>query len=211
MSQGVRWVAAACAVGLCVGAELAAATTEDPPSPFGRPARRRADAREGVIRTSDGGIHVGRVYLIRGRKYRIWLADEKRFADVPPQVVASVVQEPVEEHMEREWRWKEHASDEKLYTGRAYPWRRYRTVLTIKDSDRELAGEASGVVYLEPAEGDARKFFLYVRQKGDYGDKLEDLVYVRRIEYGAEAVERARKELEKRAEDEADPEGADEG
>ena len=83
--------------------------------------------------------------------------------------------------MEKEWRWKENANDEKVYTGREYPMRELETVLHLKDG-RTLTGPLTTLIYVANANGDQR-FLLHKRQKGDPGMKLADLVYVKLVDF----------------------------
>ncbi|MHC4715011.1 MAG: hypothetical protein ACYTAN_17350, partial [Planctomycetota bacterium] len=85
-----------------------------------------------------------------------------------------------EEWEEPFWYWKESGSDEKVYTGKTYPVRKYRTSVTFTDK-RKITGTLSGLVYLETENGEKKAYTLYERQKGREGQKPEDLVYVKSI------------------------------
>ena len=97
--------------------------------------------------------------------------------------------------MEKQWKFKEAASDEKMYTGRAYPAREYLYKVTLEDG-RTLTGPASGIVYVQPestsadsTSAEAKRFVLHKRDKGELDAQLPSLVYVRWVKLGKEAFQ----------------------
>ncbi len=188
-------LAMAIAVG---GAALQAA---EPPAinPFGPAPTQREDAYPGYVEMSDGSIHPGDVYLTRDVRLKIFDRDMQRQREVPLRVVKLIECGIVREWMEKEWKFKEAASAEKMFTGREYPAREYLHRITLKD-DRQIVGPLAGIVYLQPfrytpsgpaqyrTAPETKKFILYKRQKGEIGDKLKALVYVKQIKLGEEAL-----------------------
>jgi hypothetical protein len=93
--------------------------------------------------------------------------------------------------MEKEWRFKENANDEKVFTGREYSAREYLHTITLKDG-REITGPLSGVIYVDPYDdGKTEKLLMHKRQKGPVDSKLQSLVYLRKVELGEKAMQEA--------------------
>lgn len=173
---------------------------EEPPAlnPFGKVGVEREDQFPGYIEMSDGSIHCGMIYLTRDK--RLQINDEKmqRQREIPLNVIQQIECKVKREWMEKEWKFKELAKDEKMYTGRSYPAREYDHVVTLQDG-RTIEGGLSGVVYLQPQIYDpqrpneyrpaveAQKFLLHKRDKGEVGDELKSLKYVKLIKLGEEA------------------------
>jgi hypothetical protein len=169
-----------------------AAAGGDPPElkPFGPAAgaSERKDAVPGYIELSDGTIRVGRIFLTRDARLRIFDARTERQRDVPLQTVRRLDCTIQREWLEPEWRFKENANDEKIFTGRSYPAREYRHAITLSDG-RKLEGPLSALVYVAPENGgEPEKFLLHKRDKGPVGTTLASLVYVRSIRLGDEAL-----------------------
>ena len=161
----------------------------------------RDDAVAGYLEMSDGVIHVGRFYLTKDKRLELYDSNVKRQRQIPLNVLKSIDCEIEKEFYEKEWRFKELASNEKYYTGREYPAREYVHTLTLKDS-RKILGPLSGIVYMESLDekekSEPAKFLLHKRDKGEYGTKLRDLKYVKSIHFGDEAVEIGKTKQKKR-------------
>jgi len=178
----------------------------EPPAinPFGPRPREREDALPGYVELSDGSVFPGRVYLTRDVRLRIYDEALQRQREVPLRVIKRIECKVKREWMEKEWRFKQAASAEKVYTGREYPAREYVHVITLHD-DRTIEGPLSGVVYVQPymsSPGEQspyrpgpqpRKFLLHKRDKGPVGSELKSLVYVKVIELGEEALSEGRR------------------
>ncbi len=197
-------VALLSAVLLCFG--FGEAPANEPPviSPFGRTPTEREDSVPGYVELSDGKVVPGMVYLTRDHRLTIYDSQIERQRMVPLRVVKRVECKVQKEWMERQWRFRELASDEKVTTGRTYPAREYEHTITLND-DRTITGPLSGVVYVQPLGYQpeqpgayrtfvkAEKFILHKRDKGEIGEKPADMVYVKRIELGPEALEEGKK------------------
>ncbi len=173
---------------------------DDPPAidPFGPRAAGRDHAVPGYLELSDGTVHPGRLYLTRETKLRIFDDAQKRFREIPLEAVQRLDCTAVKEWNEKEWRFKENASDEKVYTGRTYPVREYTHALTLADG-LTIRGPLSAIVYLEPAAGgEAERYLLHQRDKGEPGTELKALTYVRGIRLGEKALEEGKKKAPKR-------------
>jgi len=207
---------------VAIAASRAQLQAAEPPAinPFGpRPSpTQREDARPGYVELSDGTIHPGHLYLTRDVRLKIFDREMERQREVPLRVVKRIECGVVREWMEKEWKFKELASSEKMYTGREYPAREYLHRITLKD-DRQIIGPLAGVVYVQPyrytpsgpaVHHDApkpEKFVLYKRHKGEIGEDLKSLVYVKEIRLGKEAYDEGYRKASERQKEPANKPG----
>lgn len=160
---------------------------DDPPNPFAAPAAAtRTDAFAGTMVLSDGKEIKGKMYLTRDHDFKIYDESKEAFRDVPLRVVDQVQSKVVKEWNEAEWRFSAGADKRKVYTGRRYPARIFIHELKLKRGD-SIRGPLQAVVYVEPEQRDGSfgkpvRYLLHKRQKGDFGQKLDELIYVDRIE-----------------------------
>lgn len=153
----------------------------------------RDDAVEGCVELSDGAIRPGWIYLTRDKRLKLYDDQARRQREIPLQAVAKIECRVKREWMEREWKFKETTSDEKIYTGRTYPAREYLHTITLKDG-RTVAGPLAAIVYVQSiGKPEAERFLLNKRNKGDLGQDLKSLVYVKRIRFGKEAMQSGEK------------------
>ena len=159
----------------------------EPPNPFAATRPQRKDAVHGVIELSNGKKIRGQIYLTRGHYLHIYDPEKEKFRDVPLRAAKQVRCLIEKEWMEKEWRFKENANDEKVYTGREYPARIYVHEIELKRGGK-IRGPLAGVIYIRPdpepgksAPAKPIRFLLHKRHKGDFGQSLKDLVYVKRI------------------------------
>lgn len=170
-----------------------AAVADEPPAinPFGNRSNEREDAVPGFVEMSDGAIHPGRIYLTRDARLQIYDRELKRRREAPLRVVEKIECQVVKQWMEKEWRFKENASNEKFYTGRTYPAREYEHTTTLHDG-RTIKGPLSALMYVQPDNGGTPlKLILHHRDKGEIGSDLESLKYVRFVKFGDEAFQEA--------------------
>ena len=168
---------------LCWAAHATFASDADKPiNPF----RRRTDRWKGEavpckLFFSNGKKLEGLCALTHGKGFKIFDRAKSEYREVPLKLVAEVKCEIEKEWMEKMWRWKEEGSDVKVYTGKAYPVRKY--VHTIKLVTGEvIKGDMAGVIYFLPKDAKKRKKFEYhKRNKGKIGQTLKDMVYFSRI------------------------------
>ena len=173
------------------------ARCQEPPAvnPFATRDKTRPDAVPGYVELSDGTILPGQIYLTRDARLKIFDGEQQRNRDVPLQAAKRIECKVEREWMEKEWRFKENANDEKVFTGRSYPAREYVHRITLQ-GDRTIEGTLSGIVYVQ-AEGsndrEAKRFLLHERDKGPPGSELKSLSYVRVIELGNKALEEGKR------------------
>ena len=180
---------------------LGMAAADEPPAlnPFAKPpSAEREDAIAGYVELSDGSMHPGLIYLTREKRLKIYDDKVQRQREVPLQAVQQIDCTVKKEWIEKEWRFKESANDEKVYTGRSYPTRECLYTITLRDG-RTIAGPLSAIVYVrakppesagadqERPQAEPAQFVLHKRDKGELNADLASLVYVKRIKLGDEA------------------------
>lgn len=181
---------------------------DDPPviNPFGRASSVREDAVPGYVELSDGSVHPGQIYLTRDKRLQVYDEKLQHQREIPLTAVKQVECVIKKEWMEKQWKFKEAANDEKMYTGRTYPAREYLHKVTLEDG-RTITGPASGIVYVQPPEqasaepsnAEARRFVLHKRDKGELDAQLPSLVYVRWVKLGKEALQEGLRKAADRA------------
>jgi hypothetical protein len=177
------------------------AAAEPPPiNPFGSTTAQREDAIPGYVELSDGSIHPGQIYLTRDKRLKIVDEQSERQREVPLSAVKQIDCTIKKEWLEKEWKFKELTKDEKMYTGRSYPVREYEHTIRLNDG-RTISGGLSEIVYVQPIvdnsvksdasrpEIKAEQFILNKRNKGEIGEDLHSLVYVKSIKLGKDAYE----------------------
>ena len=144
------------------------------------------------------------IYLTRDKRLKISDEQSQRQREIPLSAVKQIDCTIKKEWMEKEWKFKELTKDEKMYTGRSYPTREYEHTITLQDG-RTISGELSAIVYVQPgddstanprvsrSETKAEQFILNKRNKGEIGQDLQSLVYVKSIKLGKEAYEEGKK------------------
>ena len=199
MTKIFIWVAITSGMMLC-NVRIASAQEPPPINPFGSKTTQREDAVPGYLELSDGSIRPGQIYLTRDK--RLIIADEQlqRQREIPLSAVKQINCTIKKQWMEKEWKFKETTKDEKMYTGRSYPVREYEHTITLHDG-RTVSGGLSAIVYVQPADNNPAKsdasrseskveqYILNKRNKGEIGEDLQSLVYVKSIKLGKEAFE----------------------
>jgi len=176
---------------------------EKPANPFaaGEEGGVRKDAVPGYVELSTGAKVPGHIFTTRAKRVKIFNLQKKIYEYVPVPAMRKIETLVEWERMEKEWRFKEAGSPEKVYTGRSYPARKFAYRLTLLGG-HTITGHILGQpLYLaRPSrasgssdEGKTDRFVLHDRQKGPLDTTLEDLVYIRSVTLGREAYEEATK------------------
>lgn len=129
-----------------------------------------------AVSTSDGKSASGLLYTTLGKPLKIYDRAKEKFVSFTLKEISRIDVAVEIEKEEPYWYWKESGSDEKVYTGKSYPWRKYVTTVTFPGG-KKITGTLSGLLYLEK-NGKKTRHILYERQKGKEGQKPKDLVYV---------------------------------
>ena len=184
--------------GLLLACGTRTAAADEPPAlnPFGQIKTAREDAIPGYVEMSDGRIFVDNVYMTRDKRIKIYDEKAERQRELPLRVIAQIQAKMVKEGIEKEWRFKELALDEKLYTGRTYPWRQYLHTVTLKDG-KTITGEVAEVFFVQPIvfnadeplanrpdDSEPIRVVIHMKDKGDFGAELKSMKYVKLIKLG---------------------------
>ena len=151
----------------------------------------RKDAVPGYVELSTGAKVPGRIFTTRAKRVKIYNLQKKIYEHVPVPAMRKIETVVEWERMEKEWRFKEAGSPEKVYTGRSYPARKVAYRLTLLGG-HTITGHILGQPLYLAREGKTDRFVLHDRQKGPLATTLEDLVYIKSIVLGQEAYEEAK-------------------
>lgn len=170
-------------------------------SPFAQgrgAAPTRRDAVPGYAELSTGLKVPGRIYTTRAKRLKIYHLDRQAYEYVPVPACRRIQAVVEWARLERQWRFKEAGSTEKVHTGKAYPVRSLAWRLTLRNG-HEIVGHILGQPLYVEHHGKRERFILHKRQKGTLGQTLEDLVYLDRVEFGPKPYNRAVRELAEKA------------
>jgi hypothetical protein len=141
----------------------------------------RTDALPGALELSDGTVLAGGLYTTRGKAWSVYDDKTKRWRRVPFAAVLSITAVVVEEKLEPRWRWKAMGVPERVYTGETYPTRRYLWRFVLPDGS-EITGPVKGQpLWIALGDKTFGPFVLHERYRGKVGQKLGDLIYIRKI------------------------------
>jgi hypothetical protein len=140
------------------------------------------EARAGVITMSDGKTIRGKIATTSEKPIRVWVEAQKDYTDVPLSMIDKAEAEVVWERVEKEWNFKESGSDIKVYSGRTYPARETKYKLTLTDCTT-VDGGIVAPLYVTTDDGKTKTCVLYKRDKGQIGQTLADLPYVKSVTF----------------------------
>jgi hypothetical protein len=133
--------------------------------------------RAGVITMSDGSTINGRITTTEEKPLRVWDEQEKQYKDVPFSLVKSIEAEVLWERDEQEWHFKASGSDVKEFSGKTYPARETKYKVTMTDGQIVDGGVVAPLFV-----GD-KTYVLHKRDKGEVGQTLGQLVYVKNVTF----------------------------
>ncbi len=149
------------------------------PSVFTQPGDN--PSKPGTLVLSNGEKYSGPLSTTPEQPFRVFDEEKKDYFDVPLSTVKSMKAVVLWERQEREWKFKASGSDQKEYSGKTYPARETQYTITLQDG-RTLTGSLAAPIYVQ-TPGGQRLFVLHKRDKGAVGQSLDDLVYVREVEF----------------------------
>ncbi len=138
------------------------------------------DADLAVVTLSSGERHDGAFSLTEGRRLEIFDAGKSRRIRIESSEIARLSTTVEEEKMEQAWMFKEESDHTKIKLPWKYPLRRLVTEVTLVSGDT-IKGRVVGCVFYLEKEDERKRFILTADQKGEKGQTLEDLVYVKEI------------------------------
>lgn len=140
-----------------------------------------ADSRPGVITLSDGRVVSGKLSTTLRQPLRVWDKQKQQYQDVPFSMIRAIEARVISQSQEKQWAFVESGSDAKQYSGRVYPVRQTEYAVTLKDGTIVTGGVAAPI-YLESKDG-REIFILHKNDKGEIGQSLVDLVYVKTVRF----------------------------
>ena len=174
-----------------------------------RAGRDERDGRvRGTIELSDGKSETGRLSLTADIGMTFYDTAAKEWREVGMDELSRIDARPGAEELDKEWRWKEAGRDEKVYTGRARPRRWLDHDVTLADGTRFTGHIKGTLIYIETdpepeadkkAEAEAtrgdrtparrperarpvkKRIVIRQYQRGDWGQTLKDLIYIKSI------------------------------
>lgn len=177
-----------------------AASAQGPVDPFGRSARSREprDAAWGTLILSDGSSFEGWIHLTPNRRLRMFDDTRKEPVHFRLDQLKELRVQVARNRLEKEWRFKESASDEKVHTGVEYARKDFDAVAVLAGGKERALNIALGQpVFVAPPEGRRRRFVLrpYLRGQADVPlDKLVHIAWVAFHEPGEGPDEKRRAE-----------------
>jgi len=180
-------------------------------NPFGRTWKPPEEARPGTIYFSNDRKVSGLIYSTRGKPLRIFDEKLNKNVDVYIPEILTIQTVVEDEKMEDDWRWLEAASDKKVYTGKKYPRREYGVIITLRKKDKKgkhyrFSGHMSAPIYvLENEKKKPVRFELHKGHKGEIGQTLKGLVYIKKIDFSKKPKDEQEKEGRKQKSSSNDP------
>ncbi len=137
--------------------------------------------RQATMTLSDGRQITGRFATTSGQPVRVYDPEKKDYRDVPYVLIRSLEAKVLWERMQEEWHFKDSGSDIREFNGKSYPVHELHYILTLSNG-QTVTGVVVTPLYLEHPDGD-KLFALHKRDKGQIGQTLKDLVYVKKVEF----------------------------
>jgi hypothetical protein len=138
------------------------------------------DADRATVTLSSGERHEGAFSFTEGRKLELYDAQKSKRIRIDAAEIARVSVTVEEEKLEQGWMFKEESDHTKIKLPFKYPLRRLVTEVTLVSGD-VLKGRVIGCVFYLETESDRKRFFFTSDQKGEKGQALQDLVYVKEV------------------------------
>ncbi len=162
-------------------------------SSFGRPLLAFASlvlaagcwSADGSVTFSDGTVWSGSIALASGAKLQ--LHDGKALRTLDPAQVAELVFAPRSESMERAFSMPEPGKPIRVETGEAYPLRQLAVRARLGDGT-VVAGHLYATALTITTGEEKRKLPLPAKQRGQAGQRLDQLVYVQQVRFGDAAA-----------------------
>jgi hypothetical protein len=164
-------------------------------NPFGERAKLPKYARPVRITYSDGKVVEGftwrradgtlRLFNRAGRAHQDYFLSDLKRIDVRVET----------EEFERDWRWKNQGSSEKVFLDIGYLWQQYLTTFTLSNGQK-VEGDCNGQFTIQTLDGKKDNWFLYKKQSGRDDEKkkrqeLKPLVYVKSVEFTDDFLKKA--------------------
>jgi len=169
-------------------------TGPDHVNPFRKRASKPKAARPARITFSDGKVVEGYVWRRVDGPIRIYNREARAHHDLSLSDLERIDVKPESENFEREWRWKNQGSSEKVFLDIGYLWNQY--VTTFTSDGKKITGDCSGQFYILTLDGQKDKWYLYKRHNNrdkprKKREEHEPLVYVKSVEFTDDFLKKA--------------------
>lgn len=141
------------------------------------------NALDGTITLSNKQKLTGKIFMTRGKMLRLFDPKYEEYRDFKLNKFSRITINCVRERIEREWYFKEEGNPEKIYTGRRYPRLDFTVTVTFKKGGRKLTSNIvrGQPIYIQPAKEKKKRYILQPYLRGEMGQMLEQLVYMKEI------------------------------
>jgi len=162
----------------------------DAPAPVLANPARDAAWRDATITLSNGERVRGRVTTTLGKPIRIYDLEREEFRDFAWNLIERFDATVQWERIEKEWKFRESASDIREYSGRTYPARLIQYTLTLKNGKTASGGIVAPLYIEKLGSTDTLTLVIHKRQKGEIGQTLDQLVYIQSVDFAPRATTR---------------------
>ena len=138
---------------------------------------------EGAVTLSSGECLRGMLSFTEGKELRVYDVHARRSYSLGISRIDSIRTLVEEETMEEAWAFEEGGSRKKIQLGWKYPLRKYRQEVQLVGGQM-IEGHCHAAVVYVRIGGEEKKVILPRAQKGERGQKLEDLVHPTNILFG---------------------------
>ncbi len=164
------------------------------------PSKKKAGSNgrhRAAVTFSSGRTVVGEVWLQKGTQFKANLHEGARIHDVKYKKDAKTfgfvkkfgfdqLREleyvAIKEEMWRQWTWPKRGVEAKNEFGLPYPLRHLNGKITFTSGEMNTATMDTAIIYIRPDNGKTEKHIVYkLKQRGEPGQAMEDLIYIRRI------------------------------
>ncbi len=167
-----------------LGKAKPSAATSKPVIPKERPqtmpGAENPEARMGVVILSNGEKIRASLATTREKPIRLWDDKDEKYKDIPFDLIKSAEAKITWERDEKEWHFIASGSDLKEFTGKTYPARELQYEVMLINGQKITGGIVSPIY--ATGSGQTLTYVLNKRQKGDVGQTLKQLIYVKKVE-----------------------------
>lgn len=141
----------------------------------------------GTLTLSDGTTYTGEISLTKGRKIDLYVLEQKKRYSIDLAEVVEIRTEVERESLEHPWHFVEESRHEKVELPETYPLRKYLLHVKLAGGPT-LVGHVTATPIYVRVDDEKLRYFLLAEQKGEVGQTLADLVYVKSVTFeGTEA------------------------
>ncbi|MCC6239057.1 MAG: hypothetical protein IT448_01975 [Phycisphaerales bacterium] len=121
----------------------------------------------------------GPVSTTEGKPIRLWDDSRQEYRDIPLNMIQSMQAFVLWQRDQAQWKFTDSGDDAKETTGQTYPARELIYAVTLING-QSLRGGIVAPLYLQ-IDGRTRTLVLNKRQKGEIGQTLDELIYLKQV------------------------------